>query len=386
MDSFQILEKLISYKTISINSNLELISFCQKLLENIGARIKIIPNSENTKSNLFATIGPENTPGIMLSGHTDVVPIEGQEWKYPAFKMTKKGNRLYGRGTADMKSFISCALHAAMKASNMKLNIPLHLAFSYDEEIGCVGVRSMIRMLKNNKPTPLFCIVGEPTSMQIASGHKGKVNLSVKIKGKEAHSALAPNGLNAIYLSIQLINEIQTIQEKIKSESKADKEFEVPYTTIEVCKIQGGNAPNIVPNSASFLFEIRNIPKDDPLKILSLIKNRGDEIISSYKKSFPEIEIQIDIINQYPSLNTPKNSEILNFLKSITGNNSTSKVSFGTEGGLFSNELNIPTAICGPGSMQQGHKPDEYIEVGQIEKCDLVLNNLLIKLEQGFTN
>ena len=386
MDSFQILEKLISYKTISINSNLELISFCKKLLENIGAKTKIISNSENTKSNLFATIGPENTPGIMLSGHTDVVPIEGQEWKYPAFKMTKKGNRLYGRGTADMKSFISCALHAAMKASNMKLNIPLHLAFSYDEEIGCVGVRSMIRMLKNNKPTPLFCIVGEPTSMQIASGHKGKVNLSVKIKGKEAHSALAPNGLNAIYLSIQLINEIQTIQEKIKSESKADKEFEVPYTTIEVCKIQGGNAPNIVPNSASFLFEIRNIPKDDPLKILSLIKNRGDEIISSYKKSFPEIEIQIDIINQYPSLNTPKNSEILNFLKSITGNNSTSKVSFGTEGGLFSNELNMPTAICGPGSMQQGHKPDEYIEVDQIEKCDLVLNNLLKKLEQGFTN
>ena len=383
MDSFQILEKLISYKTISINSNLELISFCKKLLENIGAKTKIISNSENTKSNLFATIGPENTSGIVLSGHTDVVPIEGQEWKYPAFKMTKKGNRLYGRGTADMKSFISCALHAAMKASNMKLNIPLHLAFSYDEEIGCVGVRSMIRMLKNNKPTPLLCIVGEPTSMQIASGHKGKVNLSVKIKGKEAHSALAPNGLNAIYLSIQLINEIQTIQEKIKSESKADKEFEVPYTTIEVCKIQGGNAPNIVPNSASFLFEIRNIPKDDPLKILSLIKNRGDEIISSYKKSFPEIEIQIDIINQYPSLNTPKNSEILNFLKSITGNNSTSKVSFGTEGGLFSNELNMPTAICGPGSMQQGHKPDEYIEIDQIEKCDLVLNKLLKKLEQG---
>ena len=385
MDSFQILEKLISYKTISINSNLELISFCQKLLENIGAKIKIIQNSENTKCNLFATIGSENTSGIVLSGHTDVVPTEGQEWKYPAFKMTKEGNRLYGRGTADMKSFISCALHAAIKASNMKLKTPLHLAFSYDEEIGCVGVRSMIHMLKNNKPAPLFCIVGEPTSMQIASGHKGKINLSVRVKGKESHSALAPNGLNAIYLSMKLINEIQTLQEKIKSESNADKEFEVPYTTIEVCKIQGGNAPNIVPNSASFLFEIRNIPNDDPIKILSLIKARSNEIISNHKKSFPEAEIQIDIINQYPSLNTPKDSEILNFLKSITGNNSTSKVSFGTEGGLFSNELNIPTAICGPGSMQQGHKPDEYIEVDQIEKCDLVLNNLLKKLEQGFT-
>ena len=219
--------------------------------------------------------------------------------------------------------------------------------------------------------------------MQIATGHKGKINVSVKLKGKEAHSALAPNGLNAIYLSMKLVDEIQIIQEKIKNESNTDKEFEVPYTTTQVCKIEGGNAPNIVPNSASFLFEIRNLPDDDPLKILSLIKSKGDQIISSYRKNFPEAEIQIDIINQYPSLNTKKNSEIVDLLKSITCNNSTTKVSFGTEGGLFNNELNIPTAICGPGSMQQGHKPDEYIEIDQIEECDLVLNKLLKKLEQG---
>ena len=383
MNSIQILEKLISYKTISFNSNLELISFCQKLLESIGAKTKIITNSENTKSNLFATVGPQNIPGVILSGHTDVVPTEGQKWKYTPFKMTRDNNRLYGRGTADMKGFISCALNAAINASKMNLKTPLHLALSYDEEIGCVGVKSMIHMLKNNQNNSLFCIVGEPTSMQIASGHKGKVNVSVTLKGKEAHSALAPNGLNAIYLSMKLINEIQNIQENIKSELKTDKEFEVPYTTIQVCKIKGGNATNIVPSSTSFLFEIRNLPDDDPLKILSLIKSRGNEIINLYRNNFPEAEIQFDIINQYPSLKTPKNSEIINFLKSITGNNSTSKVSFGTEGGLFSNELNIPTAICGPGSMQQGHKPDEYIEIDQIEKCDLVLNKLLKKLEQG---
>jgi len=378
MNSIQILEKLISYKTVSYNSNLELISFCQKLLESIGAKTNIITNSEKNKSNLFATIGPQNIPGIILSGHTDVVPTNGQTWKYPPFNMTRNNNRLYGRGTADMKSFLSCALQAAIKASNMNLKIPLHLAFSYDEEIGCVGVRSMIDMLKNYQNAPLFCIVGEPTSMQIANGHKGKVNVSVKLKGKEAHSALTPEGLNAIYLSMKLINEIQIIQENIKRKSNSDKEFEVPYTTIQVCKIEGGNAPNIVPNSASFLFEIRNLPDDDPLKILSLIKSRGYKIISNCKKDFPEAEIQIDIINQYPSLNTPKNSEVVNFLKSITGNNSSFKVSFGTEGGLFSNELNIPTAICGPGSMQQGHKPDEYVEIDQIEKCDEVLSKLVV--------
>ena len=383
MNSYQILEKLISFNTISSNSNLELMSFCENLLKDIGAKISIIKNHEENKCNLFATIGSANNPGIILSGHTDVVPIEGQSWATNPFKLTEKNNKLYGRGTADMKSFVACALHAAIKGSEMNLQTPLHLAFSYDEEIGCVGVRSMIDMLKTLPLKPLFCIVGEPTSMQIASGHKGKVNVSVSLKGKEAHSALSPNGLNAIYLATTLINEIQAIQSKIKSNSNHDEDFEVPYTTLQVGKIEGGVAVNIVPSSSSFLFEIRNLSEDNPNVILNEIEKIAKDLVKKNIDKFPDTSIKIKISNQYPSLNTSKNSNVINFLKSLTGINSIRKVSFGTEGGLFSNELNLETAICGPGSMEQGHKPDEYIEKEQIGLCDNMLNNLLEKLRFG---
>ncbi len=383
MNSYQILEKLISFNTISSNSNLELMSFCEKLLKDVGAKISIIKNHQENKCNLFATIGSSNKPGIILSGHTDVVPIEGQSWATNPFKLIEKNNRLYGRGTADMKSFVACALHAAIKGSEMNLQTPLHLAFSYDEEIGCVGVRSMIDMLKTLPLKPLFCIVGEPTSMQIASGHKGKVNVSVSLKGKEAHSALSPNGLNAIYLATTLINEIQAIQSKIKTNSNHDEDFEVPYTTLQVGKIEGGVAVNIVPSSSSFLFEIRNLSEDNPNVILNEIEKIAKDLVKKYIDKFPDTSIKIKISNQYPSLNTSKNSNVINFLKSLTGINSIRKVSFGTEGGLFSNELNLETAICGPGSMEQGHKPDEYIEKEQIRLCDNMLNNLLEKLRFG---
>ena len=185
-------------------------------------------------------MGPRNIPGVLLSGHTDVVPIEGQSWTVPAFEMTNKDNKLYGRGTADMKSFLACALHTALKASHMNLTTPLHLALSYDEEIGCVGVRSMIEMLKKAPFVPLFCIVGEPTLMQIATEHKGKVNVSVKLKGKEAHSAFSTSGLNAIYLASEMINKIRSIQDEIKKQFAHDDEYEVPHTTLHVGKMEGG--------------------------------------------------------------------------------------------------------------------------------------------------
>lgn len=381
MHSLELLSKLISFKTISSDSNLSLINFCAEILNEKGAEVKIIKNGNNTKANLYATIGPKNKPGILLSGHTDVVPIEGQSWSYPAFKLTNKNNKLYGRGAADMKSFLACTLSAAIKASGKKLSTPLHLALSYDEEIGCVGVRSLISMLKNAPFKPLFCIVGEPTLMQIATGHKGKVNAIVKFHGKEAHSALSANGLNAIYLANEMINSIRTIQDKIKSNFISDKEYEVPYTTVHVGKIEGGTVVNIVPNHASFTFEIRNLYEDDPNQILNMIKKSSESILKKYLKKFPEANINIKIINQYPALGTFKDSDVVNFLKNLLGNNSTIKVSFGTEGGLFSNELGIPTVICGPGSMAQGHQADEFVSIDQINQCDKMLEKILLKLE-----
>ena len=383
MTTIEILKTLVTFPTISANSNMKLVDYCSDLLKKIGAEVKIIKNDNNTKANLYATIGPRNIPGVMLSGHTDVVPVEGQSWSVPTFEMTNKDNKLYGRGTADMKGFVACALHAAIKASEMKLKTPLHLAFSYDEEIGCVGVRSMITKLKQAPFVPIFCIVGEPTLMQIATGHKGKVNVSVKLKGKEAHSALSATGLNAIYLAVEMINKIRSIENEIKEGCSHDDEYDVPHTTLHVGKIEGGVALNIVPNNASFLFEIRNLPGDDPDIILTKIRKGAEDILSKYLKDFPSAKIDIEVINQYPPLGTSKNSDVVNFLKSLTGNNSTLKVSFGTEGGLFSNELKIPTAICGPGSMSQGHKPDEYVSIDQINKCEEILSQLLLKLKVG---
>ena len=383
MNSIQILEKLISFDTVSSNSNLEIISYCEKILKDAGAETTLIKNIEETKANLFATIGPVDQPGIILSGHTDVVPVTNQKWKTNPFELTEIDNKLYGRGTADMKSFVACALYAASKASSMNLKTPLHFSFSYDEEIGCVGVRSLIEMLKNSSINPLFCIVGEPTSMQVMSGHKGKVNASVLIKGKEAHSALTTKGLNSIYLASEFIQGIQSIQTNLINNSAHDNDFEVPYTTLQVGKIEGGVAVNIVPSSSSLLFEIRSLHSDDPNLILKDIKILSEKIVNSHIDKFPDTEIEIKVTSQYPALNTMKNSDVISFLNGLTGNNSVEKVSFGTEGGLFSNELNIQTAICGPGSMNQGHQPDEYIEKVQIDLCDQMLENLLNKLEKG---
>ena len=383
MNSIQILEKLISFNTVSSNSNLDIISYCEKILKDAGAKITLIKNKEETKANLFATIGPVDQAGIILSGHTDVVPVTNQKWNTNPFELTEIDNKLYGRGTADMKSFVACALHAASKASSMNLRTPLHFSFSYDEEIGCVGVRSLIEMLKNSSTNPLFCIVGEPTSMQVMSGHKGKVNASVLIKGKEAHSALTTKGLNSIYLATEFIQGIQNIQTNLINNSTHDNDFEVPYTTLQVGKIEGGVAVNIVPSSSSLLFEIRSLHSDDPNLILKDIKNLSEKIVKSHINKFPDTEIEIKVTSQYPALNTMKNSDVISFLNGLTGNNSVEKVSFGTEGGLFSNELNIETAICGPGSMNQGHKPNEYIEKAQIDLCDQMLENLLDKLEEG---
>ena len=384
MNSIQILEKLISFNTVSSNSNLDIISYCEKILKDAGAKITLIKNKEETKANLFATIGPVDQAGIILSGHTDVVPVTNQKWNTNPFELTEIDNKLYGRGTADMKSFVACALHAASKASSMNLRTPLHFSFSYDEEIGCVGVRSLIEMLKNSSTNPLFCIVGEPTSMQVMSGHKGKVNASVLIKGKEAHSALTTKGLNSIYLATEFIQGIQNIQTNLINNSTHDNDFEVPYTTLQVGKIEGGVAVNIVPSSSSLLFEIRSLHSDDPNLILNDIKNLSEKIVKSHIDKFSNTKIEINITSQYPALNTLKNSDVINFLNGLTGNNSVEKVSFGTEGGLFSNELNIETAICGPGSMSQGHQADEYIEKVQIDLCDQMLENLLHKLEKGF--
>ena len=375
LSSFEILEKLISFPTISRSPNIELIKWVSNLLASFGVKTTILQNEDGSRANLFATTGEEEHGGIMLSGHTDVVPTEGQDWQTDPFKLTKLNGKLFGRGTADMKGFCASAIKVLCDASNKKLKTPIHLALSFDEEIGCIGVRSLIDMLKESPIKPQMCIVGEPTLLAVASGHKGKIALRTTCKGVEGHSALAPLALNALHLGVDFVNIIRNIQNEIIMNGKKDNDYDIPYTTLHVGKMQGGVALNIVPNICTIDWEIRNLAGDDPTAIIKKVKKNVDTLISNYQN--PKAEIYWEELFSYPGLGTDLDADIISFVRSLTGTNNTIKVAFGTEGGLFHNEVGIPTVICGPGSMLQGHKPNEFISVEQMNRCDLMMANLL---------
>jgi len=381
----EILARLVAFDTTSHLPNLALIDYIVSVLDEHGVSSTVIPNDDGTKANVYCTIGPKDKSGVMLSGHTDVVPVQGQEWTRPAFELTKESGRLYGRGTTDMKGFVACALSAAIAASKRPLITPLHLAFSYDEEIGCVGVRSLLALLKQAPVKPSMCIVGEPTSMQVATQHKGKMSVFVRCIGREGHSALAPNALNAIHLASDLISVLRNLQKDIQNSSThaAIDDSEIPYTTIHVGGIKADQALNIVPNLCTVNFEIRHTADDDPLALFNHIQSEAHRIVNKARHKAPEANIEFDVWNAYPGLNTPEDSQIVRFVKGLTGAEATTFVAFGTEGGLFSEKVGIPTVVCGPGSMEQGHKPDEFIAQSQMQKCAQMLTRLVQYLETG---
>ena len=376
----QYLDKLIAFPTISRDSNLELIGFIASELKALGIASTLVHNEDGKKANLWATIGPTNLQGVALSGHTDVVPVEGQNWSSDPFKLASRGGNLYGRGSADMKGFIAACLHLAHSAVKRALHTPLHFAFSYDEEIGCIGVRRMLDMLKTMPVRPRLCIVGEPTMLQVVTAHKGKLGYRVTAHGLEAHSSLAPIGVNAIYMACDLIAEIRRIQEDIAKNGKRDGHYEVAYTTLHVGKMAGGEVMNIVPNLASFDFEIRYLPEDDGKAIFARIQKTAEKIAAGFQSVFPKARFEFATLQSYPALNTPVDSEAVNFVRALTGGNSTGKITFGTEGGLFQQELGIPAVVCGPGNIAVAHKPDEYVSEEQLALCDAMLARLLERL------
>ncbi len=382
-DTIEILEKLVAFPTVSADPNIDLIGYVADILASADIESTWIPDESGHKANLFATIGPPGVSGVMLSGHTDVVPVDGQNWTVPPFQLTERDGCLFGRGTADMKGFVASTLAAAVKASRRQLKTPLHLAFSYDEELGCLGVHSLIDMLEAAPVRPVFCIVGEPTSLVVATGHKGKTGLRAVFTGKEAHSALAPTGLNAIHLAADFIQRLRAVQVDLEQNGSRDSDYDVPYSTVHIGKINGGVALNIVPNRCEILFEIRNLASDNPIVILDILRAAAEDIVTEAKRHATEANIEIEIFNAYPGLDTKPDAEIVNFVKSLTGANSTIKVAFGTEGGLFAEKLQIPVVVCGPGSMEQGHKPDEFVSRQQLERCDAMLDTLLDRLETG---
>ena len=372
MNTLDLLGRLIAHRTLSRTPNMALLEEMRGLLEAAGARCTLVPYEEG-RANLLASLGPEGPGGVMLSGHVDVVPVEGQDWTVPPWEMTLGDGRLYGRGTCDMKGFVACAVAAMLRAG--PLSRPLHLALSCDEEVGCLGVRPLVEVLARG-PKPDLCIVGEPTGMAVATGHKGKVGLRTTFRGREAHSALAPMGVNALHMAADVLGRLRAMQDELE-EGAADAAYDVPYTTVHAGVLRGGTALNIVPNRAVMDWEIRFLAGTDVEGLLARLERDADAIATA--TDAPEALIRTERIMDYPGLDTPPDAEAARFVRSLTGSNETIKVAFGTEGGLF-DAIGIQTVICGPGSMAQGHRPNEYVTEEQMTRCEAMLDRLLERL------
>jgi acetylornithine deacetylase len=369
--SAELLRALIAFPTISRTPNLALIEHVARLLGAAGIACTIVKDDASTCANLFASTGPADVPGVMLSGHTDVVPVEGQAWTTPPFEATLRDDRLYGRGSADMKGFVACAVVAMLDASTRTLKKPLQLALSYDEEIGCVGVRRLIDVLKTAPVRPELCVVGEPTMMQIATGHKGKAAYRAVCCGEEGHSALAPRYRNAIHVATDWIAAMRAAQQQLAQHGASDDGYDVAYSTIHVGTIHGGKALNIVPNECTLDFEIRTLANDRADAILDDIRARAAH---GGHTTLPDIEE----VNAYPGLDTHVASDAVRFLEALLPPDTQKrKVAFGTEGGLFSTRLAVPTLVCGPGDISVAHKPDEYVALAQLDACDAFLARLI---------
>ena len=318
----------------------------------------------------------------MSSGHTDVVPVEGQAWSSDPFRLVRRDDRLFGRGTADMKGFIACCLRAADGAARQKLAAPLHLAFSHDEETGCIGVRPMIERLRADGIRPDLVIVGEPTSMRIATGHKSKLALRATCCGRAAHSALAPTGLNAIHLATDFVARVRARQAAIAADGAADSGFEVPYTTLHVGKIAGGTVVNIVPDRCVVDFEIRSVAGDDPHRLFEAVAADAAELAGAARRQAEESDIRVELTGGYPGLSEPEDGAAVRSLAALLDDPRPTKVDFGTEAGLYREALAIPVLVCGPGSMTQGHKPDEFVTLDQLARCDRLMERLIERLAE----
>lgn len=375
-----LLARLIAFPTVSRDSNLELIAFIRDYLASHGVDSELFLNDEGTKANLFATIGPRDRGGVVLSGHTDVVPVDGQAWTVEPFAMSERDGRLYGRGAADMKGFIACVLAAVPAFVAAPLRTPVHLAFSYDEEVGCLGVRSMLAALEQRPHKPVLCLIGEPTELKPVLGHKGKLAMRCQVHGAACHSAYAPYGVNAIEYAARLIGKLGEIGERLAAPELHDERFDPPFSTVQTGVIKGGRALNIVPAECEFDFEVRALPGFDAQVVADELERFAEaELVPKMQAVEPATGVSLRPLSAYPGLATAPDSEAARVLAMLSGSDGFGTVAFGTEGGLFE-QAGIPTVVCGPGSMDHGHKPDEFVSLEQLRGCDEMLGRLLVYL------
>lgn len=365
------LEKLVSFDTTSRNSNLELIEFVDGYLQALGATTETIYSEDKNKANLLARIGPDVAGGVVLSGHTDVVPVDDQDWASDPFALVEKEQKLFGRGTSDMKGFIAVALAIAPEFAKQSLKKPVYFALSYDEEVGCLGAHDLAKTLAARANKPDIAIIGEPTEMRVINRHKSVCTFDMTVTGHEAHSSAVDKGVSAIFLGSKIINFIGELQESYieKAKSSPDsKFFDPPFTTMQVGVINGGTAHNIIPHHCHFEWEIRSLPEENTQEIVDKVEHYAATIIEPLKVKFPNVGVENIPGAAVPGLKANVDSSIENLLMSLAGTNQVEAVSFATEAGIFQSH-DIPAIICGPGSIMQAHKPNEFIEISQLDAC-----------------
>jgi acetylornithine deacetylase len=370
------LAELVRFDTTSRDGNIPLIEFVEGFLDSWDIPHFRVDYEAGKKTNLFATIGPDIAGGIVLSGHTDVVPVDGQKWASNPFELTERDGKLYGRGTCDMKGFIAMALSLVPQFKAADLKTPIHLALSCDEEVGCKGVRPLVAHIRDHMKRPKAVIVGEPTSMQVVNAHKAALTFSTEVTGHEAHSSLTDQGVNAIMVAGELLGEISRIREDLTARGDPSHRFDPPYSTIHVGVIEGGTAKNIIPRHCSFQWETRLLPLTDPAEVPARFEKFAASLEPAMKKIAGDAGINNQQTNVVPGLAPEANSPAEHLALHLAGANGTHAVSYCTEAGLFQ-QIGIPAIICGPGSIEQAHKPDEYIDISEMRKCEKFMERLL---------
>ena len=370
------IERLIAFPTVSRDSNLGLIEWTRDYLSDLGADCRLTFDSSRKKANLFATLGGGSRPGLVLSGHTDVVPVDGQDWATDPFKATIADGKLYGRGSADMKSYIAAALVNAPKFLALNADAPLHLALSYDEEVGCIGVRGLIKDLQDIGLKTAGCIVGEPTLMQPIIAHKGTHRFRCCVTGREAHSSYTTHGVNAIDYAARIVVYIRQMADRLAQLETRDHAFTVPFTTMQTGLIRGGIAVNIVPKTCEFVFEARTLPGASEQKLFQEVQDYAATLLPEMQRVEPNARIEFEMLNTAPGMNMQESDEIVKLAEALSRNKPNGAVSYGTEGGLFQ-KAGIPTVICGPGDIDQAHRPNEFVSLEQLAQCEAFMQRLL---------
>ncbi|UWR53761.1 acetylornithine deacetylase [Phaeobacter inhibens] len=376
----RILSDLIAYPTVSADSNLEMITYLANRLEDCGARVDVMFDASGQKANLFATLGPDIDGGIVLSGHSDVVPVTDQDWASDPFTMEERDGRLYGRGTCDMKGFIAATLAMAPEFAEQISRRPIHFAFTYDEEVGCIGAGHLVQALRERELKPRLALIGEPTSMRVVEGHKGCHEYSTRFQGLEGHGSDPGRGVNAVEYAARYVSRLLDLRGDLQQRTPPDSRFDPPWTTLNIGALNGGSAHNVIASKAQVDWEMRPVQPSDADHVKdTMARYCRDTLLPAMQAIYPEASIETEVVGEVAGLTPTTQNEARELMADLLGNNAAELVPFGTEAGLFQ-ELGMDVVVCGPGSIAQAHKADEYLSLDQLSQCLTVLNRLAGRL------